>query len=78
VPRYYFHIHNDLDAEDEEGTELPDLAAAREHALKGARDLVCHDIKQGHVNLDHHIIVANASGDELLKVSFRDAFTIAG
>lgn len=37
VPRYYFHLLNDLDAPDEEGKELPDLAAAREQARYNAR-----------------------------------------
>ena len=34
MPRFYFHLLN-VDAE--EGTELPDLAAAREHAIRNAR-----------------------------------------
>jgi len=32
VPRFYFHLIDDFDAPDEEGVELPDLEAAREHA----------------------------------------------
>lgn len=30
VPVFYFHLHNDVDAEDHEGKEFPDLAAAGE------------------------------------------------
>ena len=78
MPRYYFHIHNDIHAEDEDGIELADPAAAREQALEGARELVCASVKLGHLNLDHYIRVTDEGGAQVLKVTFRDAFTITG
>ena len=33
MPRYFFHLHNDIDCPDEEGLELPDLTTARMHAI---------------------------------------------
>lgn len=77
MPRYYFNIRNDADVDDPEGKELPDEAAAREHALESARDLVCaHIHEHAGVNLDHRIEVGDASGRTLFAVTFRDAFTI--
>ena len=32
MPRYYFHLLNDVDVPDQEGKELPDLEAARAQA----------------------------------------------
>ena len=61
MPVYRFHIRNSEHTDDEEGTALPDLAAAREHALEGARDLVCADIRKGWLNLDHYIEVTGGS-----------------
>ena len=29
MPRFFFHLHNDIEAPDEEGLELSDLEAAR-------------------------------------------------
>jgi hypothetical protein len=29
MPRFFFHVHDDLVAQDEEGLELPDLEAAQ-------------------------------------------------
>ena len=78
MPRYYFHIRNDIDADDEEGAELPDIAAAREHALEGARDLVCQSVKHGHLNLDHYLEVASEDGTILFRLTFREAFEIEG
>jgi hypothetical protein len=78
VPRYFFHLYNDLVAKDEEGTELPDLAAAREQAAEHAREMVCASVREGHLNLDHRIEVTDEAGKLLLTVTFRDAFTIEG
>jgi hypothetical protein len=78
MPRFYFHVFNDVVAMDEEGIELPDLAAAREQAMDGARELVCEAINKGHLNLDHRIEVTDEAGETLTIVSYRDAFTMTG
>lgn len=78
MPRYYFHVFNDEVSIDEEGSLLPDLESARETALDGCRDLVCESVKKGHLNLDHRIDVADETGEVLLRVTFRDAFTLEG
>jgi len=40
MPRYYLHLWDgDLFEEDQEGTDLPNLAAAREEALRFAREI---------------------------------------
>jgi hypothetical protein len=78
MPRFYFHVHNDYDAEDQEGMELPDLTAARTFAVESARDLVCESVSKGHLNLDHRIDIADEDGTVLQSVTFREAFTITG
>jgi hypothetical protein len=78
MPRYFFNIFDDGGAVDEDGMVLPDLAAARQEALEGARDLACEAIHNGHLNLDHYIEVADESGTKLLTVTFREAFTVTG
>lgn len=79
MPRYYFHVHNHIQTEDEEGVELPDAAAARDIALDAARDLVCASIHDcGNVNLDHYILITDEAEDEVMTLTFREAFTIEG
>ena len=40
MPRYFLHLWDgDLFEEDEEGTDLPDLAAARNEGLKFAQEI---------------------------------------
>ena len=78
VPRYYFHVFNDEVSIDEEGSVLPDLDSARETAMDGCRDLVCESVRKGHLNLEHRIDVADEKGEVLMRVTFRDAFTLQG
>src|SRR5262249_284322 len=39
MPMYYFYLHVNDDVVDADGTELPDLASAHEHARQVAREL---------------------------------------
>ena len=76
MARYFFHIFNDEIVVDEEGIELPTVEAVREHALEGARSLVCESVKKGHLNLDHRIEVTDAKNVSVLTLTFREAFTL--
>lgn len=62
---------------DEEGLELPDIDAARDVALKAARDIMAADLKAtGKIDLAHRIDVTDVSGTVLLSVPFADVVTI--
>ncbi len=79
MPHYYFHLHNDVDADDEEGADLPDLAAARAYAVENIRSVTAASIiEQGRINLHHFIAVADETGQIVLTVEFGEAFTIEG
>lgn len=75
MPRYYFNLRSYSEADDAEGVELVDEAAARELAAESARDLVYAGIANGWLNLDHRIEVVDEAGDHVMTVVFRDAFT---
>ena len=76
MARYFFHIRNDVETEDEEGTEFPDVEAARLYAVQSARSLISADIQQGHLDLGHRIIVTDELGEEVLVLTFGDAFDL--
>ena len=78
MPRYFFHLHDDLDVSDEEGTEFPDDAAARAYAIENAREVACESIAGGHLDLDHFIEVTWEDGTAVLRVRFGEAITVAG
>ncbi len=76
MPRYFFHVYDDIIAHDEEGAELPNVAAARLNALVGARELIAEQVKRGYFVLSHWIDVVDEEGITVLTVTFRDAVLI--
>lgn len=76
MPHYFFDLHNDIDAEDEEGKDLPDLQAAIYHALCDARTMIGASVKDtGRIDLRHHIDVRDGSGI-VYVMHFEDAVTV--
>lgn len=76
MPRYRFDVFNDDHTVDEIGKELPDLGAARAHAIEAARDIMSDELKtRGQINLSHWIEIEDERGD-MHVVQFRDAVTI--
>ncbi len=76
VPRYFFHVYDDVIAEDEEGAELPNLAAARLNALRGARELIADQVRRGYMVRSHWIDVVDEQGEKVLTITFGDAVDI--
>ena len=77
MARYFFHLHNDVDAPDPDGVELPDLESAKQCALRNARFTAAETIKdEGHFIGDHRIDIEDEQGTVLDTVYFRDAVKI--
>lgn len=77
MPRYFFNVRhrpgpNGL-AEDHEGDELADVAAAREHALSVARDMIA---RARHVMIRDWMVcsfeILDEDGQHVLTVPFSD------
>ena len=76
MPRYFFHLYDDLIAHDDEGVELPNIAAARLNALIGARDIIAQQVKRGYFMLSHWIEVVDERGEPVMTVTFREAVDV--
>ena len=76
MPRYYFHLHNDFVAMDEEGKILPDLEAAHANGVKEAREMMLETVTEGRINLSHRIDIADETGRVVESVTFGDAVRI--
>lgn len=77
MPKYYFDLHNDVDAPDFEGRDLPDLEAVRSHLTKEVRAMLKASIDEnGRIDLRHHIDVRDESGSIIHVMHFEDAITI--
>jgi hypothetical protein len=78
VPKFFFHVHDDLDARDHDGAELPDVEAAMLHALAGARSLAAEQVAKGYLNLAHEIVVEDEAHALLFKLPFGEAVDVKG
>jgi hypothetical protein len=76
MPRYFFHLCEDDRIDDEEGRVLSGADEARKIAVDCARDIVCADVMQGHLDLNHSIAVVGESGEHVLTMTFREAIQI--
>jgi hypothetical protein len=77
MPRFFFHLHNDDDIMDEEGLELPDVAAAEAQGRKFAVYMAAASVAE-HERLygNHRIDVADQAGEIVNSVLFREVVDI--
>ncbi len=77
MPRYFLHLHNHLGFVcDEEGRELPDLAAARREAVLGIRSLLAEELRRGTIDLRGRLEVASEEGEILAVIRFSEAVDV--
>lgn len=72
MPRFYFHLYDDMVSLDEEGKVLPTIDAARKEAVRNARHLACAEVLDGHLGLNHRIEVTDANDAHIATVVFKD------
>jgi hypothetical protein len=74
MPLFYFHTRGGaVEAEDLEGLELADAAAARATALRGARSIIASAVLEGRLPLGERIEVTDEAGRLVLTLPFADA-----
>jgi hypothetical protein len=77
MPRFYFHLRNDMSVNDEEGIELPNVESVRVRAEQYALDMSAASVlEQRKINLHHRIEVADEAGQTVLTIEFGDVVTI--
>jgi hypothetical protein len=77
MPRYYFHLRDDLNVDDDEGTNLPSLEAARRRAVNYALNMAAAAVLEQHkLTLSHRIEVADDTGGIAMTVTFGDVVAI--
>ena len=77
MPHYHLHLQNaHVDASDDEGMDLADLATARARAIEGIRGFLGHEVAQGQMDLRGHIDIADDAGHILMTVRFDEAVRV--
>ncbi|MDB5677095.1 hypothetical protein [Sphingomonas bacterium] len=79
MAHYFFHLHEcGTVTRDEEGKDMPDLAAARHHAETAARHIMCAEVVDGDLCLSCRIEIENRDSGERTEIHFRDVVNITG
>ena len=74
MTRLFFDVHNGMDIVDNSGRDYPNLAAAREAAIKEIRLMFGEQVvKTGRFDLKHFITIRDEDHGYLRSVAFREA-----
>jgi hypothetical protein len=77
MPMFFFHIRDSSDLiEDPEGTDLPNLEAARADALVSARMMLADLLRAGKAVDGRRIEITDTTGQVLAVVPLRDALRL--
>lgn len=76
MPRYFFHVYDDLIIRDQDGIDFADAEAACAAALAGAREMMCDQLMKGRLSLYHCIEVEDEGGKTILTLPFGEAVRI--
>jgi len=76
MPRYYFHLYNNITVRDEEGMVLPDMSLAVAEAVRSVRSLASAEVTEGRLRLSDRIEIADERGVVLTAVTFKDAIKV--
>ncbi len=70
MPRYYFHVHDGFTRMDAEGSELPNLQAARAEALKRAGAIIADAGARADFGEEWRLEVTDHTGLMLFRMDF--------
>ncbi|MDB5552412.1 MAG: hypothetical protein JWL86_2396 [Rhizobium sp.] len=77
MPRYFFHIRTaDELILDPDGSDLPDLDAARCEAVQSARDLVANLLREGQILDGQAFEISDEADNVLERVTFRSVIRL--
>lgn len=76
MQRFFFHVFDEDATVDDQGQLAAGVAEARDVALASARELMCEEVRAGHLNLQNYIRVTDESGNEVFRVSYAEAVAL--
>jgi Domain of unknown function (DUF6894) len=76
VPRFYFHLVDELLVPDLDGIDFVDSNAARAAAVEGIRGMICDQVKRGRLCLGCSMEIVDEAGERVAVLRFSDAVRI--
>lgn len=78
MPQYYFHVLEDIDVLDLEGSEHDDDAAAKAYGVAAVRALAAETATRGYVTRHHRLEIEDAAHLPVATIRFDEAVEIRG
>ena len=77
MPRYFLHICNgSAFTEDEVGKEFPSVLEARKAAIKGIREVMAEELRNGEINIASYIEIEDEQRQLVRTVAFTEAVAV--
>jgi hypothetical protein len=77
MPTFFFHIRGGgIEAEDFIGMDLPSIEAARDEAVRAARDIMMDEIQAGRLSLKRRIDVEDQDQRPVFSLPFGEAIIL--
>jgi hypothetical protein len=74
MPLYFLHVFNRTGcSRDDEGLELPDVAAARVAAVEGIRSILRDEVAHGMIDFEGRVEIVDDAGTLVATVSYAEA-----
>ena len=74
MPRSFFHVHEtDGTAEDPDGSDFPDTAAARAEVIAAAREIMAEPMRKGLDVSSWSFEITDGNGRPIMAVPFSEA-----
>jgi hypothetical protein len=78
MPHFYLHLRDgDRLIEDQEGSELPDLDAARQQAMAGAREILAGKMLAGEVVNGQRFEITDEAGVVVCSLPLKEALKLS-
>lgn len=76
MEKFYFHLFDDEDVWDTEGTELPDEAEALRRGHIAATEMAAQSVRDGCLVLGHRIVVCGENNRSVGTIHFGDVVQV--
>ncbi len=75
MPRFYFRLESDQGNAKDDGLDLPDLAAAHQHALAASAAVITEELAGYQDSIILHVIISNEAGERVARVRIETEVT---
>jgi carotenoid cleavage dioxygenase-like enzyme len=76
MPRFFFHLTDGVTVCDEQGLVFDSIEDARVEAIRTAREIMSHEVREGALPITDRIIIADEQGNSVMAIPFSQAVKV--